>query len=304
MSIETRSTGTCPANEFRIRIGQWLQSLPTGGPWKSLGSGFTAFLLHAAQKADVDGTNLHRSPSNAWFARACRVSKDSVPGFYRAAEAAGLMTLRYGSSGTRVRGYAVTLPLGGTPDWGAALDVLRSDTRRVKQECVRLGKPARAVVPRQAAGEHRSARAESGKSARAGSQVRTCGVNQDVSHHGEMAEAVGTGTTPRASNAPAEWESMARHLPSDLRPVAESVPEDNALRRTATAALQHGWLSPGGLAARAAVRRPAGGPHASPADRLALGLVSTLAALAPLARMLDDLTRLLATDQVGGHLLL
>nr|WP_286185263.1 GNAT family N-acetyltransferase [Streptomyces sp. XY431] len=72
----------------------------------------------------------------------------------------------------RVRGYAVTMPLGGVPDWDAALAVLRADARRVKQEQLRCD-----------AGK--SARAESVRSARAAAatalrreEVRTCGFGQ------------------------------------------------------------------------------------------------------------------------------
>ena len=141
------STWTAPANEYRTRIGQWMQQVPTGGAWKSFGSAFVLFLMHAAQKADADGTNLHRPPSNEWFARSCRTSKDSIPRFYRAAAEAGLMVLTFGPTGARVRGYACVLPLGGTPRWPAALAVLREDPRRVRQAERRAAVPASAPVP-------------------------------------------------------------------------------------------------------------------------------------------------------------
>ncbi|MFJ9948125.1 hypothetical protein [Kitasatospora sp. NPDC091207] len=290
-----RPTGTPPANEFRIRVGQWMQSVPTGGPWKSLGPSFVLFLLHAAQKADADGTNLHCPPSNLWFSRACRVSKDSVPGFYRAAEAAGVMALVHGPSGVRVRGYAVTLPLGGVPDWDAALAVLRADARRVKQELLRCAadKPARAepvrsaraVLPQPRCGERKSVRAESDQSARTGSTVRTCGLNQEVPYQvEEMVAVVVTGTTPRASEQPAlpdatHWERMTEHLPLDLRGPARAVPGDDLLRRVTAMAIETGWASPGWLAARLASHRPASAPDAAPADRLAAGLVAVLGVL-------------------------
>ncbi|MEV6975164.1 hypothetical protein [Kitasatospora sp. NPDC093806] len=287
-----RPTGTPPANEFRVRVGQWMQSVPTGGPWKSLGPSFVLFLMHAAQKADADGTNLHCPPSNLWFSRACRVSKDSVPGFYRAAEAAGVLALVHGPSGTRVRGYAVTMPLGGVPDWDAALAVLRADGRRVKQELLRCGtgesapadlpvKSARAVLPRPCDAERKSARADSGGSARAGSKLRTCGLNQEVPYQVEKMAAVAvTATTPRAGDDPAAgWARMAEHLPPELQEAARAVPEDDLLRRVTVAALQDGWASPGWLAARLASHRPERDPGAAPADRLAAGLVAILCAL-------------------------
>ncbi|MEV7930749.1 hypothetical protein [Kitasatospora sp. NPDC088779] len=297
----SRPTGTPPANEFRVRIGQWMQSVPTGGPWKSLGPSFVLFLMHAAQKADADGTNLHCPPSNLWFSRACRVSKDSVPGFYRAAEAAGVMALVHGPSGTRVRGYAVTVPLGGVPDWDAALAVLRADARRVKQEQLRCaaGKSARAesvksapaALPRPRCGERKSARAEPDKSARAGSSLRTCGRNQEVPYQDKkMVAVVVTGATPRASEQPAPaplppppdptgWERMTEHLPPDLQEPARAVPEDDLLRRFTTMAVRAGWASPGWLAARLASHRPENTPGADPADRLAAGLVAVLGVL-------------------------
>ncbi|MEU6232642.1 hypothetical protein [Kitasatospora sp. NPDC047058] len=291
-----RPTGTPPANEFRVRIGQWMQSVPTGGPWKSLGPSFVLFLMHAAQKADADGTNLHCPPSNLWFSRACRVSKDSVPGFYRAAEAAGVMALVHGPSGTRVRGYAVTMPLGGAPDWDAALTVLRADARRVKQELLRCstGKPARAeshrsaraVLPQPRCGERMSARAEPARSAREGSKLRTCGQNQEVPYQDERMVAVEvTATTPRAGERPAppgslSWERMTGHLPPDLQEPARAVPEDDLLRRVTVMALQAGWASPGWLAARLASHRPENAPDAAPADRLAADLVAVLGLLA------------------------
>ncbi|MFF1903227.1 hypothetical protein [Kitasatospora sp. NPDC058218] len=291
----SRPTGTPPANEFRIRVGQWMQSVPTGGPWKSLGPSFVLFLLHAAQKADADGTNLHCPPSNLWFSRACRVSKDSVPGFYRAAEAAGVMALVHGPSGVRVRGYAVTMPLGGVPDWDAALAVLRADARRVKQELLRCAadKPARAesmssaraVLPRPHCGERKSAGAESDRSARTGSTLRTCGLNQEVPYQvEEMVTVVVTGTTPRASEQPAlpdatHWGRMAEHLPPDLQRAARAVPADDLLRRVTAMAIEAGWASPGWLAARLASHRPANAPGAAAADRLAAGLVAVLGVL-------------------------
>ncbi|MGV9265604.1 hypothetical protein ACWDRR_13200 [Kitasatospora sp. NPDC003701] len=291
-----RPTGTPPANEFRIRVGQWMQSVPTGGPWKSLGPSFVLFLLHSAQKADADGTNLHCPPSNLWFSRACRVSKDSVPGFYRAAEAAGVMTLVHGPSGVRVRGYAVTLPLGGVPDWDAALAVLRADARRVKQELLRCAadKPARAesvrsaraVLPQQRCGERKSAGAEPFDSARTGSTLRTCGHNQEVPYQDrQMVAVVVTATTPRAGEAPApppgpsHWERLTGHLPPDLQRAARAVPEDDLLRRVTAMAVEAGWASPGWLAARLASHRPANAPDAAPADRLAAGLVAVLGVL-------------------------
>ncbi|WP_406203306.1 hypothetical protein OH807_26535 [Kitasatospora sp. NBC_01560] len=294
-----RPTGTPPANEFRIRVGQWMQSVPTGGPWKSLGPSFVLFLMHAAQKADADGTNLHCPPSNLWFSRACRVSKDSVPGFYRAAEAAGVLALVHGPSGTRARGYAVTMPLGGVPDWDAALAVLRADARRVKQELLRCdaGKPARAesvrsaraVLPQPRCGERKSAGAESAKSARTGSTLRTCGHNQEVPYQVEqMVAVVVTAATPRAGEAPARvtpppdlsgWGRMTEHLPPDLQAPARAVPEDDLLRRVTTTALRDGWASPGRLAARLASHRLEDAPDAAPADRLAVALVAVLCAL-------------------------
>ncbi len=213
------STWTAPANEYRTRIGQWTQEAPTGGAWKSFGPAFVLFLMHAAQKADADGTNLHCPPSNEWFARACRTSKDSIPRFYRAAAQAGLMMLAFGSSGVRVRGYACVLPLGGAPDWAAALAVLREDPRRVRQaerRAVAAGRgsaradlpltavpdadrAARADFPRDESGGLNSARAASDKSARAGTELRTCGHNQEVAYQErKMAEVVGAVTTPRA----------------------------------------------------------------------------------------------------------
>ncbi|MFB7617292.1 hypothetical protein [Kitasatospora sp. NPDC056181] len=297
----SRPTGTPPANEFRVRVGQWMQSVPTGGPWKSLGSSFVLFLMHAAQKADADGTNLHCPPSNLWFSRACRVSKDSVPGFYRAAEAAGVLALVHGPSGTRVRGYAVTMPLGGVPDWDAALAVLRADARRVKQEQLRCDagksartepvKSARAVLPRPRCGERKSAPADPGKSAREGSKLRMCGRNQEVPYQErQMVAVVVTGTTPRAGERPAPvplpplpdptaWERMIEHLPPDLQEPARAVPEDDLLRRVTTTALRDGWASPGWLAARLASHRPEDAPAATPADRLAAALVAVLCAL-------------------------
>ncbi|MFC5664605.1 hypothetical protein ACFP3U_16625 [Kitasatospora misakiensis] len=285
-----RPTGTPPANEFRVRVGQWMQSVPTGGPWKSLGPSFVLFLMHAAQKADADGTNLHCPPSNLWFSRACRVSKDSVPGFYRAAEAAGVLALVHGPSGTRVRGYAVTMPLGGVPDWDAALAVLRADARRVKQELLRCGagesapadspvKSARAALPRSCDAERKAARADSGTSAREGSKLRTCGRNQEVPYQvGKMVAVVVTATTPRAGEAPdpAGWERMTEHLPPDLREPARAVPEGDLLRRLTTTALRDGWASPGWLAARLASHRPGNAPDVAPADRLAAGLAAVL----------------------------
>ncbi len=292
----SRPTGTPPANEFRIRVGQWMQSVPTGGPWKSLGSSFVLFLMHAAQKADADGTNLHCPPSNLWFSRACRVSKDSVPGFYRAAEAAGLMALVHGPSGVRVRGYAVTMPLGGVPDWDAALAVLRADARRVKQEQLRCDagksaraesvRSARAVLPQPRCGEKKSARADSGRSTREGSKLRTCGFNQEVPYQVEkMVAVVVTGTTPRASEQPAPpdptgWERMTEHLPPDLQEPARAVPGDDLLRRVTAMAIGAGWASPGWLAARLASHRLAQAPdEPAPADRLAAGLVAVLGVL-------------------------
>ncbi|MEV0534986.1 hypothetical protein [Kitasatospora sp. NPDC050463] len=291
-----RPTGTPPANEFRIRVGQWMQSVPTGGPWKSLGPSFVLFLLHAAQKADADGTNLHCPPSNLWFSRACRVSKDSVPGFYRAAEAAGVMALVHGPSGVRVRGYAVTMPLGGVPDWDAALAVLRADSQRVKQEELRCAvdkparaesvKSARAALSRPHCGERKSARAEPGMSAREGSKLRTCGLNQEVPHQvEEMVAVVVTATTPHASEQPAppglsHWERMTEHLPPDLQDSACAVPGDDLLRRVTAMAIEAGWASQGWLAARLASHRPAQAPgEAAPADRLAAGLVAVLGVL-------------------------
>ncbi|WP_406092690.1 hypothetical protein [Kitasatospora purpeofusca] len=291
-----RPTGTPPANEFRIRVGQWMQSVPTGGPWKSLGSSFVLFLMHAAQKADADGTNLHCPPSNLWFSRACRVSKDSVPGFYRAAEAAGVMALVHGPSGVRVRGYAVTMPLGGVPDWDAALAVLRADARRVKQEQLRCDagksaraesvRSARAALPQPRCGEKKSARADSGRSAREGSKLRTCGFNQEVPYQVEkMVAVVVTGTTPRASEQPASpdptgWERMTEHLPPDLQEPARAVPGDDLLRRVTAMAIGAGWASPGWLAARlASHRRPQAPDEPAPADRLAAGLVAVLGVL-------------------------
>ncbi|AUY49741.1 hypothetical protein C2142_13320 [Streptomyces sp. CB01881] len=291
-----RPTGTPPANEFRIRVGQWMQSVPTGGPWKSLGSSFVLFLMHAAQKADADGTNLHCPPSNLWFSRACRVSKDSVPGFYRAAEAAGVLALVHGPSGARVRGYAVTMPLGGVPDWDAALAVLRADARRVKQEQLRCDagksahaepvKSARAVLPRPCCGERKSAPADSGESAREGSKLRMCGQNQEVPYQErQMVAVVVTGTTPRAGERPAPvrplpdptaWERMIEHLPPDLQGPARVVPEDDLLRRVTITALRDGWASPGWLAARLASHRSESARAATPADRLAAGLVAVL----------------------------
>ncbi|MFI6844953.1 hypothetical protein OG535_25580 [Kitasatospora sp. NBC_00085] len=277
-----------------------MQSVPTGGPWKSLGPSFVLFLMHAAQKADADGTNLHCPPSNLWFSRACRVSKDSVPGFYRAAEAAGVMALVHGPSGTRVRGYAVTMPLGGVPGWDAALAVLRADARRVKQELLRrdAGKPARAesvksaraVLPQPRCGERKSARAESDRSAREGSKLRTCGRNQEVPYQVEqMVAVVVTATTPRGGEEPTPvplppsdrtgWERMTEHLPHDLQEPARAVPEDDLLRRVTTMAVQAGWASPGWLAARLASHRPEDASDATPADRLAAGLVAVLCVL-------------------------
>ncbi|MET9618011.1 hypothetical protein [Kitasatospora indigofera] len=263
---------TAPANEFRTRLGQWMQQIPTGGAWKSFGSAFALFLMHAAQKADADGTNLHQAPSNEWFAKSCRTSKDSIPRFYRAAAEAGLMTLAFGPSGARVRGYACVLPIGGVPRWEAALAVLRQDRRRVRQAVRRAAgghagdvgpagdftgtdaavpalpavpvdnsardarsapaapapapapapaapapvraaasghvpgsaagipprKSARAGLPGEGAGRNSSARAGSGRSARTGSQVRTCGPDQEAHYQDRTTAGLSRPvTTPR-----------------------------------------------------------------------------------------------------------
>ncbi|MFF3598596.1 hypothetical protein [Kitasatospora indigofera] len=263
-TVGVRPAGwTAPANEFRTRLGQWMQQIPTGGAWKSFGSAFALFLMHAAQKADADGTNLHQAPSNEWFAKSCRTSKDSIPRFYRAAAEAGLMTLAFGPSGARVRGYACVLPVGGVPRWEAALAVLRQDRRRVRQAVSRAagrlagpagdvtgtdaavpavpavpadnsardagttrtapaapgpvraaasgpvpvpgsadgfppGRSARAGLPGGNPGRNSSARAGSGRSARTGTQVRTCGPNQEAHHQDRTTAGLsGPVTTPR-----------------------------------------------------------------------------------------------------------
>jgi hypothetical protein len=200
--------------------------------------------MQAAQKADADGTNFHHPPSNEWFARACRTSRDSIPRFYRAAEAAGLMVLLYGPSGTRVRGYACVLPLGAAPGWAAALAVLREDPRRVRQAALRAGtaaqhprKSARTDFPSpdgphganavradlSGAGrrENNAARAASDDSAGAGGQVRRCGHNQEVTYQErKMAGVVGTVTTSRA-RALLHGEGVAERPAAPVRPESQ-----------------------------------------------------------------------------------
>ena len=279
------STWTAPANEYRTRVGQWMQQVPTGGAWKSFGSAFVLFLMHAAQKADADGTNLHRPPSNEWFARSCRTSKDSIPRFYRAAAEAGLMVLTFGPTGARVRGYACVLPLGGTPRWPAALAVLREDPRRVRQAERRAVAAAsgsaradlsstaapdarnavRADFPGEVPGEINSARAESDKSARVGAELRTCGPNQEVAYRvGKMAEVVGAVTTPRAQALLSGGGAAGK--PAEL--VRPAGPED---QESVSEPRYQGQVSDRAPAGAAAPAPPAVPPRAVPAGPVASG---------------------------------
>ncbi|GGV03506.1 hypothetical protein GCM10010495_13670 [Kitasatospora herbaricolor] len=315
---------TAPANEFRTRLGQWMQQIPTGGAWKSFGSAFALFLMHAAQKADADGTNLHRAPSNEWFAKSCRTSKDSIPRFYRAAAEAGLMTLAFGPSGARVRGYACVLPIGGVPRWEAALAVLRQDRRRVRQAARRTAdrpavaaggpagtseavpavpaagavpapaavpaagavpasraatvdnsahdarpgpvpgcpprKSARAGLPGEGAGRNSSARAGSGRSARTGSQVRTCGPDQEADYQDRTTAGLSRPvTTPRVrallsvgGAAAAAGPAPAEPLPAGPRTAGPAGPDD----LEHTGGPQHRDRPPAGVPAAPACAAP------------------------------------------------
>ncbi|MFJ5882823.1 hypothetical protein [Kitasatospora cineracea] len=223
---------------------RWVGQIPRASrgqsEWRSLSGDFTGFLLYLGDMADEDGTNLRTPPSRDTVAAFVRCSKETVQRYYEAAEAAGLVFLRRDQGG-RIAGYRLLMPFGDLPDWRACLDVLRSDTRRIKQqakrECergrVRTCSSSRAdecgQVHSSAPADELTPDGDADSSAR--DDVTRPHVRSHLSARADTtrltrldtgtAEVVGTVTTPRA-RAPYEGRPPARpeRPPRPRHPVA------------------------------------------------------------------------------------
>lgn len=110
---------------------------PRGKEWRSMSGAFNGFLLYLGDVADDDGHCRYYLPSQVKIADFLRCERETVRLYFRAAEAAGVITLMHSPKG-QINGFQLLMPPGGRPRWEDANAVLRGDRRRVDMEYRRV----------------------------------------------------------------------------------------------------------------------------------------------------------------------
>lgn len=120
---------------WRLTLTKWMDDAPANrGAGASIGPAFVCFLQKIGDIVDEDGSSHPRFHlSKERLAKFCRTAPDSIDRFYRAAMAAGILAVEWTPKGARIRSCRLAFPLGGRPDWDAAIEVLR-DSRQMRNK--------------------------------------------------------------------------------------------------------------------------------------------------------------------------
>jgi len=123
------------AHRWRDQLGTvWLPACPRGVEWRiAYKSNFIGFLWTIGHKANADGSN--RVPPGAdWLYGATGASKNQIRSYWEAAQALGIIKLRYSAGERYVTGYTLLMAPAYLLNWKAARAELRRESSAVQRE--------------------------------------------------------------------------------------------------------------------------------------------------------------------------